>query len=570
MRIKALFLSIVLIFALSAPAFAVSEDNLYLANGPWSEWTEEQHASAEEWDYETWMLYWDAYWDAAMALEDAYFNEYDQWAEEYYGGWDDDSSSSDAWEEFLISYRSMLGMPYLTGINLSINGEYQNYGDLQPIAVSNRTMVPLRPFLESLGATVSYENGIILATMENGDVMRMELESTALTITSGEESKVIDMDVTPYILNQRTYIPVRFAAESVGMSVTWDDFLGVAQLVDWTSFIAEVDSHFTSMNAILAASLAQAQEQATYKITTDVSLDLMLYGETKNEVSSISGKAAGISDGTSASIDLVYDTDFEAMKNTMGSFLPAEAVEALEMLNGVKLSVRTDGSALYVSSPILSDALLGVVSESDWLCMDLGSDETTELQTMLTQEDLTIGSLLAAISSDYDDAQTAATGMRLLFDDSYFTVKQSGTTSTYTAKFSLVTAVKLAVELGLFDDATLSSLMGDSELPEFSYQLSAVVSNGMLTKTTMDGSFKMPDSNLFKFTFSSEETQSGSNMNFSLIGAYVGRIDVSATSRMSKTTESVPAMPSNAIDFEQALEDYYDIYYGSYYSDYAY
>lgn len=81
---------------------------------------------------------------------------------------------------------------------------------------NGRTMVPVRRLAELMGATVSYANGKVTMTRA-ADTIVMTIGSKTATING----KPLEMDVSPYIENGRTYIPVRFMAEFFGQSVEW-------------------------------------------------------------------------------------------------------------------------------------------------------------------------------------------------------------------------------------------------------------------------------------------------------------------------------------------------------------
>ena len=200
--------------ALAEEGAAAPEDpvSLFTEFGPWGAWTGEQKAAAENWSDEAWGSYWEDYAESAWDLYNRYSNDYYTWQYESY-----DYESS--WKEYLVQIKTGLGMPYPEGINVSVNGAYLDMGADAPIAVSGRTLVPFRAFLERLGASVSYSGGTITAVLADGEKLELHLDSTVLKHTAGEKIDSIDMGMTPYVSGGRTYIPVRFAAEALGYEV---------------------------------------------------------------------------------------------------------------------------------------------------------------------------------------------------------------------------------------------------------------------------------------------------------------------------------------------------------------
>ncbi len=61
------------------------------------------------------------------------------------------------------------------------------------------------------------------------------------------------MGAAPFVRDGHTYIPVRAAAEALGLDVYWDDTYEAAHLTDYAALTAELDSRFTAANGIWAA-----------------------------------------------------------------------------------------------------------------------------------------------------------------------------------------------------------------------------------------------------------------------------------------------------------------------------
>lgn len=81
-----------------------------------------------------------------------------------------------------------------------------------------RTLVPIRAVVEALGGSVEWneaEREVVL-TM-NSDVISLTIDSDAAYL-NGEEHI---LDTAPVVINGRTMLPIRFIAESFGLSVDW-------------------------------------------------------------------------------------------------------------------------------------------------------------------------------------------------------------------------------------------------------------------------------------------------------------------------------------------------------------
>ncbi|CAK4820299.1 unnamed protein product [Aphanomyces euteiches] len=88
----------------------------------------------------------------------------------------------------------------------------------------SRTMVPFRAIAEALGYEVKYtaEGQIIEMTKGSVTIKMVIGAKTVTTIEKGKDDVVTKIDVAPYIIDNRTLIPVRFFAEQIGLDVQWN------------------------------------------------------------------------------------------------------------------------------------------------------------------------------------------------------------------------------------------------------------------------------------------------------------------------------------------------------------
>jgi hypothetical protein len=86
-----------------------------------------------------------------------------------------------------------------------------------PIMVGGRVLIPLRKVFNALGATVKYENKTINA-QRGQQTVQLSPGMTAARI-NGKDST---LDVPPLLVGTVTYVPLRFVAQALGDSVTYD------------------------------------------------------------------------------------------------------------------------------------------------------------------------------------------------------------------------------------------------------------------------------------------------------------------------------------------------------------
>ena len=115
-----------------------------------------------------------------------------------------------------ITIRMKLNDPYMT-----VNGQRQEVDPgrgTSPITINDRTMIPIRAVVEAMGGSIGWEDATQKITITaNNHELTMWLGKTDLVVDGQNKT----MDVAPQSVNDRTLVPVRFAAENVGYDVEW-------------------------------------------------------------------------------------------------------------------------------------------------------------------------------------------------------------------------------------------------------------------------------------------------------------------------------------------------------------
>ncbi|MCL2047139.1 MAG: copper amine oxidase N-terminal domain-containing protein [Defluviitaleaceae bacterium] len=105
-------------------------------------------------------------------------------------------------------------------ISVIANGERVNFPDQAPLAVSGRTLVPVRGVFEVLGFVVEWDSGTQRVTLTRSeDTILITLGSDTFT-TNGESHT---LDVPAQIIGGRTMLPIRAVLESVGYNLEWEE-----------------------------------------------------------------------------------------------------------------------------------------------------------------------------------------------------------------------------------------------------------------------------------------------------------------------------------------------------------
>ena len=103
-------------------------------------------------------------------------------------------------------------------INVTVNSEYVDF-DTPPVIIDGRTLIPIRAVAEKIGLKVTWDQETQTASIINRDkTVNLTIGSNILTDNGAE----FTIDVAPQIINDRTCLPLRAAAEAFGANVNWD------------------------------------------------------------------------------------------------------------------------------------------------------------------------------------------------------------------------------------------------------------------------------------------------------------------------------------------------------------
>lgn len=103
-----------------------------------------------------------------------------------------------------------------------LNGEKMTF-DVNPFIENDRTLVPFRAIFEAVGADVKWDGEtqtVIAARDKGGETTFITLQIDSNAFVNGEQK---DLDVPAKIVNDRTFVPLRFVVEALGERVEWDN-----------------------------------------------------------------------------------------------------------------------------------------------------------------------------------------------------------------------------------------------------------------------------------------------------------------------------------------------------------
>lgn len=333
----------------------------------------------------------------ALRFHDAEQSDLEEWLDSGY--WDDREAFYRSTALDMTLQDDLYAVPALS---VQLSGKTLTFPDVQPFFENGRTMVPFRTVAEALGAEVGYDSGTVSASLD-GTVCRFAIGGDTLTVSDSVTGKVLNtvpLDASPIEKDGRTCVPVRFLAESLGLTVEWDDGAQCAVLYDRDALLGSIDSGFTTANRWLAA-VPRLQNTDAVRMGLTAKLDCTAFDTISGDKKySASGTMTLVSDGKSASLSA--SADLSALAGLLSSDLissadgPTSQLFSASMLSYYKsalgnaafdLIYNADTDTLYVRSPLLFSALTsssGTDKKTDGWYYEEHFSEKTALGDLLT------------------------------------------------------------------------------------------------------------------------------------------------------------------------------------------
>lgn len=128
-------------------------------------------------------------------------------------------AATTAFADITLSFQ--IGNPRFSvnGLQVVIDAGREN---TVPVIIDDRTFLPIRAIAEALGGKADFSN------MGDQKIVNIKYGNNSISFVIGvqvafKNREALSMDAAPVILNDRTYVPVRFIAENMGFEVEWDE-----------------------------------------------------------------------------------------------------------------------------------------------------------------------------------------------------------------------------------------------------------------------------------------------------------------------------------------------------------
>ena len=328
-------------------------------------------------------------------------------------------------------------------IAVQLNGQDLAFTDAAPQAKDGRTFLPFRAVFEAMGAEVSYDAAANqVSATRGGTTVAMTLGSTEATVTAGGVTTPLTMDVAPYAADNRTYVPVRFAAQAFGCAVGWDQDDSTVILVDTAKLLEEAKAGYTY--TYLDKYLAYNERFTTGNWAMDANFNASV-GLLGMGPATVAGTMTGVTAGATqmeAAMNMKLDLQallegIAAMTDT-ASEVDAETAALLDSLKnqGIDLELRGDlgGGTLAAAG----------IPAGTWYSMDLSAlygtmgmdytalvDASKTLDAQVLLQSAMSGVTLTDKDADYAAIAALVDGAAKFLADQSFTADGANVTTSY-------------------------------------------------------------------------------------------------------------------------------------------
>ncbi len=320
-------------------------------------------------------------------------------------------------------------------ITVTYNGDAVVFPDALPLIQNGRTLVPVRAIMERSGLTVGFDEGTRgVSGTKDGFSVSMQIDNANASVTKDGVTKSIILDEPARLIDGRTYVPIRFIAESMDLKVNWNPTYREVVIIDtkeWRQAVAEKSKY---LDIAFSTPVSEQKPyagnfsgncQLGYYVDSDLTLELNL---------DVTGTE--VFDGKNSGAYILLETDLSSLKNLFqniteeddilkqfakkyrfdldiitdgngNTYLKSEGIKSLLQdlgLSGISDKVKDHYVLIPTSKPYLDSALdssaTGSSASTSW---DLFCSWVNDDDLLYTQSVLTIGKTLALFADLFSD-----------------------------------------------------------------------------------------------------------------------------------------------------------------------
>lgn len=392
------------------------------------------------------------------------------------------------------------------GVDVVFNGDYIAFSDASPINDNGRVKLPFRELLEKMGASVDFDEASRKITAVRNNVkIEFSADSNVISVNKDGNLSEFTMDTSIDVINDRTFVPVRFMAEAFGLSVGWDDNFDAVVITDTDAYVDRLTSECSNYMQLGELGCNMNNYNSNQKIQLSFDMENAF-----SDTPSVSNIKLDLTSQTSADKNIIDNYNLLNISSfnliEQGKPMNLEDVEFRFILNGNKIYISTNLVEIMKKmnpDDVMLDIAASIVNDGTWLEGDidellvdyLGMDEASaEMIVSALTEPQSFTNALSAAFASFDEnsvlsaiaAKTQVETMSALFGNDLFHLNQNADGS-YSFDYKLDTNTfvnfiaksiggsgalsaempdlnSLVAELGLNMDLTMNGSISDSKM----------------------------------------------------------------------------------------------------------
>lgn len=332
-------------------------------------------------------------------------------------------------------------------ISVKIDDKPVKFTDVKPIIENDRTYVPFRAIFEQMHADVSWnEDERSIVAVRGDTTVRFEIGKEEMNITDNGITTTKIIDASPFIKNDRTYVPIRFASEALGACVDWDNNTRTVLIVDVDNLMAGYKDKFTHMDDYINF----ISSDKNTKLDGSFNLSMQYKTAMGNIPVSVNGTLSGVKNNTGSEVYGTAVTDVQSIKSAIISNEGENAVspDIDNMLNSLSSSnyraiINNSDKMLYLSGGLftplgLENGSWAGISFNEFNTGDISIGNSKNFADYIAQsaQSVVIASTpdntVASVKAFLDDALKAYGDESFTEDNGKFTLNQINTPSSCT------------------------------------------------------------------------------------------------------------------------------------------
>jgi hypothetical protein len=142
---------------------------------------------------------------------------------------------------YMVTYTPSVSLPSSKTITLTIGKAEMDINgmpvalDAAPVIQNGRTLLPIRALIETLGGKVVWNAATRTATVTLGSRTVAVTIGNPMGLVGGKKVAIdpANAKVVPLIINSRTFLPLRFIGENLGLDLAWDALTRTISFTYW-------------------------------------------------------------------------------------------------------------------------------------------------------------------------------------------------------------------------------------------------------------------------------------------------------------------------------------------------